>query len=303
MKRLISLLAATLLPITTVWVLVTPAPAQELFANIGHIKEGLSEITGLKFKHNVPYALISKDELRMYLERRLRETMKPDDERAEELTLKMLGLVPADFDLRKNTLDLLTEQAAAFYDYNQKRLFVLEGSGGGDEERVALVHELAHALADQHFHLAKYIHEGMRSDDSATARQAVMEGQATWLMAAYIAHEGGGKPEVPEAILEMMKKSIQGSAAQQYPVFSQAPLYIRESLVFPYAEGLAFQDAVFRKLGREAFTEVFIRPPSSSGQILHPERYLGHGGVVIPNSPPLPESHEFHKLADGTLGE
>ena len=29
------------------------------------------------------------------LEQRLRETMKPDDARAEELTLKMLGLVPA----------------------------------------------------------------------------------------------------------------------------------------------------------------------------------------------------------------
>jgi hypothetical protein len=51
----------------------------------------------------------------------------------------------------------------------------------------------------------------------------------------------------------MMKKSIEGSAAQQYPVFSQAPLYIRESLVFPYSDGLAFQDAVFRKLGSEAF--------------------------------------------------
>ena len=182
--------------------------------------------------------------------------MKPEDARAEELTLKMLGLVPADFDLRKNTLDLLTEQAAAFYDYNQKKLFVLEGSGGSpgaaanDEERVALVHELAHALADQHFHLAKYIREGMRSDDSATARQAVMEGQATWLMAAYISRESGGKPEVPEAVLELMKKSIEGSAAEQYPVFSQAPLYIRESLVFPYADGLEFQDAVFRKLGQ-----------------------------------------------------
>ena len=306
MKRLFSLLAA--------WVLVTPAPAQELFTNIGHIKEGLSAITGLAFKRDVPYALISKDQLREYLEKRLRETMKPDDTRAEELTLKMLGLVPADFDLRKNTLDLLTEQAAAFYDYNQKKLFMLEGSAGGgaaggpgaatnDEERIALVHELAHALADQHFHLAKYIHEGMRSDDNATARQAVMEGQATWLMAAYISREGGGKPEVPEAILELMKKSIEGSAAQQYPVFSQAPPYIRESLVFPYAEGLMFQDAVFRKLGREAFSEVFIRPPASSGQILHPDRYLGHGGAVIPIPPPLPASREFRKLADGTLGE
>jgi hypothetical protein len=295
MKRLFCLLMA--------WALACPAPAQELFTNIGHIKEGLSAITGLAFKHNVPYALITKDDLRRYLEKRLHDTMKPEDARAEELTLKMLGLAPADFDLRKNTLDLLTEQAAAFYDYNEKKLFVLEGSGGGDEERVALVHELAHALADQHFHLAKYIHEGLRSDDSATARQAVMEGQATWLMAAYISREGGGKPEVPGAVLDMMKKSIEGSAAQQYPVFSQAPLYIRESLVFPYAEGLSFQDAVFRKLGREAFSEVFARPPRSSGQILHPDRYLGHGGAVVPNPPLLPESREFRKLADGTLGE
>src|SRR5580692_10831423 len=194
MKRLYALLAA--------WLLVSLplARAEDLFGNIGHIKEGLSAITGLKFKRDVPYALIGKDELHRYLEKRLHETMKPEDARAEELTLKMLGLVPSDFDLRKNTLDLLTEQAAAFYDYNAKKLFVLQGSGGGDEERIALVHELAHALADQHFHLAKYIHEGMRSDDSSTARQAVMEGQATWLMAAYVSLQGSGKPEVPEAV-------------------------------------------------------------------------------------------------------
>jgi hypothetical protein len=315
MKRLFSVPAAKLLITVVVWLLVWPAPAQELFSNIGHIQEGLSAITGLAFKRDVPYALINKDQLQRYLEQRLRETLKPDDASAEELTLKMLGLVGADFDLRKNTIDLLTEQAAAFYDYDQKKLFVLEGSGGGpgaadspgaagnDEERIALIHELAHALADQHFHLAKYIHEGMRSDDSGTARQAVMEGQATWLMAAYISREGGGKPEVPETILNMMKKSIEGSAAQQYPVFSQAPLYIRESLVFPYADGLAFQDAVFRKLGREAFAEVFVHPPSSSGQILHPDRYLGHGGSVIPVPPSVPESRQFRKLADGTLGE
>ena len=296
MKRLfLTLLAAG--------TLVCPAPAQDLFADIGHIKEGLSAISGLAFKHSVPYARITKDDLHKYLEKRLHETMKPEDTRAQELTLKMLGLAPADFDLQKNTLDLLTEQAAAFYDYNQKKLFVLEGSGGGDEERVALVHELAHALADQHFPLAKYIREGMRSDDSATARQAVMEGQATWLMAAYISREGGGKPEVPGAVLDMMKKSIEGSAAQQYPVFSQAPLYIRESLVFPYAEGLSFQDAVFRKLGKEAFSEVFVRPPASSGQILHPDRYLGKGGAISPVPPPLPQAREFRKLADGTLGE
>jgi hypothetical protein len=295
MKRLFSFIAA--------WLLIMPAPAQELFSQIGAIKEGLSAITGLAFKRDVPYALITKDQLRKYLEQRLRETMKPEDVRAEELTLKMLGLVPKDFDLRKNTLELLTEQAAAFYDYNQKRLFVLKGAGEGEEERVALIHELAHALADQHFHLAKYIHEGLKSDDAATARQAVMEGQATWLMAAYLAKEAGGPPEIPQAMIEMMKKSVESSAGQQYPVFSQAPQYIRESLVFPYAEGLAFQDAVFRKLGKDAFAEVFVRPPAGTSQIMHPGRYLAHGGVAIPDPPAIPGAREFRKLADGTLGE
>lgn len=295
MKDLLSLVAAL--------VLIAPAPAQELFSHIGTIQQGLSGITGLPFTHNVPYALIDKAQLHKYLEKRLRDTMKPDEVRNEELTLKLLGLIPPDFDLRQNTLDLLTEQAAAFYDYNTKKLFVLEGSGGGEEERIALVHELAHALADQHFHLAKYIHEGLKSDDAATARQAVMEGQATWLMTAYMTKQSGGKAEVPAAVIDNMKKTEETGAAAQYPVFSEAPLYIRESLVFPYAEGLSFQDAVFHKLGKEAFSEVFVRPPLSSGEILHPERYLAHETVAFPDPPAVPDAHEFRKLADGSMGE
>ncbi len=299
MKRLFAFIAS----LVAAGVSVTPAPAQGLFTQIGAIKAGLSEITGLAFTRDVPYASLTQDQLRKYLEQRLRDTMKPDEVRAEELTLKMLGLVPQDFDLRRNTLELLTEQAAAFYDYNQKRLFVIKGAGQGDEERVALIHELAHALADQHFHLAKFIREGLKSDDDATARQAVMEGQATWLMAAYLAKEAGKAPEVPPEVLQMMKKSVETTAVEQYPVFSQAPLYIRESLVFPYADGLAFQDAVFRKLGKDAFAEVFVHPPASSGQILHPERYLAHAGLAIPDPPAVPDARQFRKLAEGTLGE
>ncbi|HUA18435.1 MAG TPA: hypothetical protein VMB25_06800 [Bryobacteraceae bacterium] len=297
MKRLLllSVLASALF--------VTPAPAQELFAHLGAMKDALAEISGLEFTRDVPYALITKEQFHNYLEQRLHETMKPADLHAEEVTLKMLGLIPPDYDLRQSTLDLLTEQAAAFYDYNKKKLFVLEGAGESDEERVALVHELAHALADQHFHLAKYVQEGLRSDDASTARQAVMEGQATWLMAAYISRAAGGDAAVPEAVLKAMAHSMEISAAQQYPVFSKAPPYIRESLVFPYADGLLFQDAVYRKLGRAAFAEVFRRPPASTRQILHPEQYLDHVAPDIPALPSPPSAHAFKKLADGTLGE
>lgn len=278
----------------------TNSPAA-LFSEIEKMSADLEEITGLKFSRKVPSALINKDQLRKFLNDRIDEAMKPADLRAEELTLKMLGLVPRDFDLRSETVDLLTEQAAAFYDYHKKKLFILEGEGGGGGP-IALVHELAHALADQNFHLEKYIKENGLSDDSATARMAVMEGQATWLMTAYMQKTMGGKPEVPEAVLGMMSQMVEGSATQ-YEVFSKAPLYIRESLIFPYTGGLTFQDAVFRKLGRKAFSEVFEQPPVSTQQVIHPEKYLAHQEPRFPALPRMAEEKQFRKLADGTLGE
>lgn len=293
------LLLAPLLLLAAAWL---PAAGPPLFTEIGAIEAGLTSITGLRFTRQVPYGIINKDQLRHYIEGRIHKSIKPADLRAEEITLKMLGLIPQDFDLRQTTIDLLTEQAAAFYDYNKKKLFILEGTSGGAEERVALAHELAHALADQHFRLAKYIREGSRSDDGATARLAVMEGQATWLMAAYISRESGGPTGVPDSMLDVMTSNIQGSAAQ-YPVFSKAPPYIRESLVFPYSDGMLFQNAVFQKLGRESFSEPFVHPPDSTQQILHPRLYLTHHAPNIPDPPAVPHARDFRKLADGSLGE
>lgn len=294
MKRLLAGLLSTALLLT--------GAEWPLFSEIGTIEDGLSEITGLRFTRHVPYATINKEQLRRYLEERIKESIKPADMRAEELTLKMLGLIASDFDLRQNTIDLLTEQAAAFYDYNKRKLFVLEGSEAGAEERMALVHELAHALADQHFPLKKYIREGSQSDDASTARLAVMEGQASWLMAAYLSKLGGGPADVPDGVLQLMTGTIEGSAGQ-YPVFSKAPPYIRESLTFPYTDGMLFQNAVFKKLGRAAFAEVFDHPPASTQQIMHPDRYLAHAAPSIPDPPDPPGAHELRKLAEGSLGE
>jgi len=309
----------------TVFLAVMAAGASDsrrLFSEVGSIEKDLTEITGLPFRHSVPYAVMNKDELRQFLEKRLRAEVKPADVRAEELTLKMFGLIPQDFDLRQETVDLYTEQAAAFYDYNKKKLFILEGgeaagasksppsnpltsdlAGDRDaEQRMALAHELAHALADQHFHLNKFIRAGLRSDDGSTARLAVMEGQASWLMSAYLSMENGGPPDVAEPALRAMAKSL-AEGGDEYPIFSKAPLYIRESLVFPYAEGILFQDAIYRKLGRIAFSEVFKRAPDSTQQILHPEKYLAQVASETVDLPRPPKPKQFHALAEGTLGE
>lgn len=275
--------------------------ADSLFSEIEGMSRDLEEISGLKFKHKVPADLIDKDHLRKFLSQRIDTSLKPSDIKAESLILKMLGLVPADYDLRAQTVDLLTEQAAAFYDYKKKKLFVMEGDTG-EAAIMALAHELGHALADQHFHLERYIKQNSQSDDAASARMAVMEGQASWLMAAYLHKRAGLGPDVPEAILRMMSGSLDQGAGQ-FPVFKQSPLYVRESLVFPYKEGMLFQDAVFRKLGKDGFAEVFRRAPVSTQQVLHPERYLEHQAPKFPAVPEVAPKRQYRKLAEGTLGE
>src|SRR5581483_3280233 len=156
-----------------------------------------------------------------------------------------------DFDLRKSTIDLLTEQAAAFYDYDEKKLFLLNDSSFEDET-TTLAHELSHALADQHFNLDKFMGDMPANDDENLAHTAVVEGEASWLMIAYDLKEAG-RPPVPTP--EMLKTVVDSSdtSLADYPVLKGSPLYIQQSLLFPYAQGTLFFDAVYKKMGKKAF--------------------------------------------------
>ncbi|HEY6339910.1 MAG TPA: hypothetical protein VIY49_00330 [Bryobacteraceae bacterium] len=286
--------------------LAPAAPKNPLEAQTSGILADLSQITGWAVERSVPAQILPKSTFRHYMESRMKDS-NTRELHAEELTLKMFGVVPQDFNLAGETVDLMSEQAAAFYDYQKKRLFILDSTPDGEEQRLALVHELAHALADQHHSLAKFMKEGSPDDDASTARQAVMEGQAVWLSFAYLAFLQGGKPEVPAPLLDQISSSA-GANGPEFPVYTSAPLYIRESLVFPYNQGTRFQDAVFHKLGRRAFDEVFIHPPQSTQQIMHPEDYFEHVEPSIPDPPTLDpllgkQAHEFRTLTDGALGE
>ncbi len=288
--------------------LVLPAPAQQkpssLFREVDEMTSALSEITGWPVKRKVPAKIITKDEFRHQVESRMKGSSSNKELHAEEVTLKMFGFIPQEFNLAKETVDLVSEQAAAFYDYSKKRLFVLDSTSEGTEQRVALVHELAHALADQQHPLGRYLRKGSPDDDASTAREAVMEGQATWLTWAYVSKRNGGKAEVSQETIEKLTDNSSTGGAD-FPVFSKEPLYLRESLVFPYDEGMKFQDAVFKKSGQKSFDEIFNRPPRSTQQILHPEAYLEDEKPVDPDPPALSKSmlKQFRVLNDGSVGE
>ncbi len=282
-----------------------PAPADpraaRLCGDANQIARQLTVISGMELRHAVPCDFITKAQINDFLKKRVKEVADPEEIRAEEIALKKFGLVPQDFDLAKDTVDLLTEQAAAFYDYNKKKLFITETTPSDTQEPV-LAHELSHALADQNFNLAKFIRQGRKSDDGATARLAVMEGQATWLMSEYMARKGGQSLKNSPALVAMMS-TLSESGAGQYPVFENAPLYLRRTLVFPYTKGMLFQNALVERDGQAAFGEVYRKPPVSTQQIIHPQKFFDN---VKPTQPQLPDPHlprGYKSLIGGSLGE
>ena len=274
--------------------------ASELCGQAGGIASDLATISGLKLHHPVPCDLISKEKVNEFLKKRVKEATTPEEIRAEEMTLKKFGFVPADFNLEKTTIDLLTEQAAAFYDYDKKKLFVTETTSP-ETQLPVLAHELSHAIADQNFNLGKFIRQGRKSDDGATARLAIMEGQATWLMSEYLAHKLGQSLKNSPALVKMMSALTDTSG--QYPVYDSAPLYLRQTLIFPYTKGMLFQQAVIEHDGDAGFAEVFRNPPVSTQQILHPDKYFQLVRPVTPALPDVKLPHGLKSVVGGSLGE
>ena len=249
----------------------------------------LSAVTGFPVRRPVSFQILSRKQVNQFLDDRIKEAIKPEEIRAEELTLKKFGFVPPDFDLRKTTIALLTEQTAAFYDYHRKRLFLTDWTSARLRE-AATIHELAHALADQNYSLERFAKRAEGDSEQSAARQAVVEGQANWLMRDLMKGR-------PEASATAGADADDGADSQ---VFDLAPLYLRETLTFPYNEGQNFQAAVYAKFGQAAFRRVFEQPPVSTQQILHPEVYFAG---TVPVKITLPKLHKMRQLVGGPLGE
>jgi hypothetical protein len=73
------------------------------------------------------------------------------------------------------------------------------------------------------------------------------------------------------------------------PILARAPLLLSESLLFPYREGLSFEQDVWMDQGQAAaFPGTLDRPPTSSWEIMNPREYEHK---KTPNIPLLPNIH------------
>jgi hypothetical protein len=155
----------------------------------------------------------------------LNEQTTPAQMHASEVTLKKLGMVPPDFQIRPFIIALLTEQVAGYYD-PQVREFYLADWIDLNGQKPVMAHELTHALQDQHFNLQRLSKWPHGDSDAELAAHALVEGDATLAMTYYaIAH--------PETLSALM-----ASAAGASDQITRAPRSLREGLAFPFEKGL-----------------------------------------------------------------
>jgi hypothetical protein len=233
----------------------------------------LAARSGLSLQRPVRLERRSREQLESYLRAKLDEELPPEEARNLTRSYALLGLVPADLDLRSLLLSVYTEQVAGFYDPDSTALFVLDDQPAASLATV-LVHELVHAVQDQAADLDA-ITEKERGNDRRTAAQAAIEGHATLVMLEYMMERLQGSP-VDLGELDSFGRQLRPAleaVRQQYPVLAEAPLVIQESLLFPYLEGAGFVQRTWRdRDGRPApFGDAL---PTSTEQILHPERFL-----------------------------
>jgi hypothetical protein len=284
---------------------ITPEQAKQLFALVDELLQFSSQESGLPIKSTVKRRLTTRSEVEKYVEEKFNEDQGAKRLQRDEIVLKKFGLLDRDFDLKPFLVALLKEQIEAYYDSKTKTVNLLDWVDA-DEQKPVLAHELTHALQDQHSDLEKWDNqtpddvsttaagdtEHLAKDEMDTARDAVAEGQATAVMMDYVLKPYGKSLVKDPEVLDVLKDKMTGSDS---PVMSRAPLLLSESMLFPYKEGLSFEQDVWMDQGREAaFAGALDRPPSSTWEIINPRVYEKK---EIPTVPLLPN---IHPLVDGS---
>ncbi len=297
---------------------LTTAQEKALLGAEAEILKFVSQDTGLPIVSPVKCRFISRDAVNKELRKKFDEDKSTQRMERSELVLKKFGLLDRDFQLRPFLLSLLTEQIAGFYDNKTKVMNLLDWVPV-DEQQPVMAHELTHALQDQKVGLEKWSNQEqdgvaknvaednkhIATDETDTAREAVLEGQAMVSFADHLlAPSGKTLRDVPA--VEQQLEANAGDMSDS-PVLARAPLVIQQALLFPYTSGLSFEQAVLVKEGvHAAFAGVLENPPSTSYEILTPAAYLRHAAMpllVLPDIHPELKEAGYEPYDVGVMGE
>jgi hypothetical protein len=272
----------------------------EFLATADEVMTEMSEITGWKVKSPLKKSIRTRADIRAYILSEMDDEKDAKERYASARSAEAFGLIPKGFNVDSFLVDLLTEQIAGLYDPKKHEFYIADWIQP-DEQRMVMSHELTHALQDQYFNIEPWVKAAKPNDDGELARESVLEGSAMAGMLEYTLRDKGLKlRDLPD-----IDPSIFVGDLSDTPMLKKAPPFIKDSLMFPYFDGLRFSMWVLRTGGWGGFDAIFARPPAGTQQVMHPELYVA-GKVAEPMKVDVPEgvpgSH-WTKLEENIMGE
>ena len=248
--------------------------------------DAAERIRGLHFVTPVPLRIQTPAQIRAFI-----ATQIDDEDLLKSKNLyAALGMIPADFNLREELLSVMEEQVAGYYDPKAKRMVIRDdvmngqsatsqsmANHGFDEQATVLVHELIHALQDQHFGGLEAEMEAHHDTDESDAIHSLVEGDATLGMLGYTLESRGISLPLITSRVPQLRVAMAGmSLGPDSDKLQRAPRIERVSMVAPYLEGMLFCATLFHGSQWQAVDGAHAHPPVSMEQVLHPQKFLEH---------------------------
>jgi hypothetical protein len=264
----------------------------ELKQAVQQMIPAVERATRLRFRQRPVVLRRTRAQVRDYVIHKFDDDLPPAELEGAQAAYRLFGLIPDSLDLRRTMVDLLTEQVAGYFDPDSNALYIPTDIDPS-QARLVISHELVHALQHQYLNLDSLV-ELKRQNDRRSAAQAILEGQATLAQILVL---------MPEQKIESLPnfwdlRTALGGQQDQMKVFGSAPLWLRESLIFPYLGGAEFVRWFDHEYpGKQPYG---VLMPISTEQILHPARYVaGDRPDALAFESPAPDTVRYE---DG-LGE
>jgi tetratricopeptide (TPR) repeat protein len=231
-------------------------------ATVDDIKADVASTRALSATADVPYAVLSPDDLRARYEGEM-----DDEDRAglhdSQAMMALMGVIDPEVDLPALLVDLSAEQISGFYSLEEKIFYLVDRDESTTDDQLTLAHEYVHALQDQRHDLSALSERGANSDEQLAIR-AFIEGDATLATLLYADEH---------IVLYDMIEAMSDFGGMESDTLHNSPPFIRGHELFPYERGLEFVSALHDRGDWEAVDDAYDALPRSTEQILHPERY------------------------------
>jgi hypothetical protein len=250
-------------------------------ARIKGYREEAAHLRGLPLTREVAVEQETPEALRSAL---AKELDKPENRAflaSTELLLQQFRVLKAGDSLREHFLKLMSQQVAAYYDPEKKRVAYVDDNvaAAGKEaaklpgmERFVYVHEFCHAVEDAHFDLDRLTKASMSELDRNLAMTSLAEGDAVLVGMDSAMKEYPLNTATPlgASLVGLMGGMDMDEATKE---LGDCPPFLSGSLIRPYFDGAVFCNRIRRDEGWQGLDQVYrSRIPLTTAEILYPER-------------------------------